>query len=56
MRSASSGVHSPRNTGSARFEPSGLSTGREEGFDLRRMQSCAAPSVHGGKGTRVDVP
>ena len=28
----------------------------EEGLDLLRKQWCAEPSVHGGKGTRIDVP
>ena len=28
----------------------------EEGLDLLRKQWCAEPSVHGGKGTQIDVP
>ena len=33
-----------------------LDPGLEEGLDLLRKQWCAEPSVHGGKGTRIDVP
>ena len=33
-----------------------LDRGLEEGLDLLRKQWCAEPSVHGGKGTRIDVP
>ena len=33
-----------------------LDLGLEEGLDLLRKQWCAEPSVHGGKGTRIDVP
>ena len=32
-----------------------LDLGLEEGLDLLREQWCAEPSVHGGKGTRIDV-
>ena len=32
-----------------------LDPGLQEGLDLLRKQWCAEPSVHGGKGTRVDV-
>ena len=31
-----------------------LDPGLEEGLDLLRKQWCAEPSVHGGKGTRID--
>jgi len=31
-----------------------LDPGSEEGLDLLRKQWCAEPSVHGGKGTRID--
>ena len=33
-----------------------LDRGLEEGLDLLRKQWCAEPSVHGRKGTRIDVP
>ena len=33
-----------------------LDPGLEEGLDLLRKQWCAEPSVHGGKGTQIDVP
>ena len=33
-----------------------LDLGLEEGLDLLRKQWCAEPSVHGGKGTQIDVP
>ena len=33
-----------------------LDPGLEEGLDLLREQWCAEPSVHGGKGTQIDVP
>ena len=33
-----------------------LDPGLEEGLDLLRKQWCAEPSVHGGKGTRIDAP
>ena len=32
-----------------------LDPGLEEGLDLLRKQWCAEPSVHGGKGTRIDA-
>ena len=32
-----------------------LDAGLEEGLDLLRKQWCAEPSVHGGKGTRIQV-
>ena len=32
-----------------------LDPGLEEGLDLLRRQWCAEPSVHGGKGTRIDA-
>ena len=33
-----------------------LDLGLEKGLDLLRKQWCAEPSVHGGKGTRIDAP
>ena len=33
-----------------------LDPGLEEGLELLRKQWCAEPSVHGGKGTQIDVP
>ena len=32
-----------------------LDPGLEEGLDLLRRQWCAEPSVHGGKGTRINA-
>ena len=33
-----------------------LDPGLEEGLDLLRKQWCAEPSVHGGKGTQINIP
>ena len=33
-----------------------LDPGLEKGLELLRKQWCAEPSVHGGKGTQIDVP